>query len=325
MDYKRLVDLSTMAVLKANKQRAAIRKQAENLSLLDLDLRKLPDPDWGNKAAVSDWTSYKLWKDAAASDDKRLRRTIQNVFAEQGKRVQEKLERLWPIQKADEGKVDDLLRFAFDVGQADADVRGVIIPETKKLLVKYGNDLMASKNIPIPLIPSNPAVGKFMERWAGSEVRHITDGTRDLLHRQLIAAADAGEPIKAVLGRIGNVFQGDISVARAQKIARTELVTVSQNGRLIAAKESGVLKKKRWISELLPTTRQEKQGANHAAVHGTSIGIDELFQVRSRSGIDQMACPGDPNASGENRINCVCVCSYFTTGAFSDLFGNPTE
>jgi hypothetical protein len=272
-----------------------------------------------NPLRISDKTEYRIWKAQVEDDEKGLRVMFADYFRDQGERIASQLALHWPVQKAD-SPADELVQRVFDLSQENGELRATLVPRAERLLLDYGKGLLESKQLDIPFLPTHPGVREFMEGFGASQVRHINETTQELLRDQLTEALEAGDGIKAVLSRINEVFDGDISVSRAQRIARTEIVTLGNNGRLEAARQSGVLKKKRWISEQLGTTR-----STHAAMHGVEVELDQPFMVRSRKGIDKMQCPGDPSASAENVVNCLCVASYTTgRGDFDDITSKST-
>jgi hypothetical protein len=186
---------------------------------------------------------------------------------------------------------------------------------------KYGNLMLASLGVRGSFQLRNPRVELFLAKVAADHVTQINTLTRDLLRQNLVEAQAGGESIKQVLERIRDVFDGGLSSMRANRIARTEIVTLTNTSRHEAARQSGVVQKKRWISALIPTTRKEPDGANHADMHGIEVDFDQPFLVKNRAGSeDRMDSPGDLSASPENVVNCICIASYFSgTEEFRDL------
>lgn len=91
------------------------------------------------------------------------------------------------------------------------------------------------------------------------------------------------------------------------RIARTEVLTAASEGAHLAAKTSGLPLKKVWISD----TNVARARPNHLALNGTTIGIDERFEV----GDSMMLFPGDKAGSAGEVVNCLCAIGY-TTGLF---------
>jgi hypothetical protein len=127
--------------------------------------------------------------------------------------------------------------------------------------------------------------------------------------------------------RMNKVFKGDLSEWRARTIARTEVVTLTQFAALEAARQSGVVKKKRWVSELLDTTRDRPDGEDHRAMHDQEVDIDDVFNVPARKGeVNLMDGPGDPNADAENNVNCLCILDFpGSTPELDDIEGDVED
>ncbi len=306
----------------------APREKADT-GLTPISKMEMAEPRWDIAEEVDDWTEYMFWKQAAGPDEMVLRAQLAEFFEGQGERVLPRLAHNWPIHKADEGLsaeerrsiVETILKLLMDEKAEQGAMRSFMTPTAESMISKHGQVLLNTHGVSVPFVHTAPEVKQFMQDFTASQVRHITSTTREILKTQLLKAAEEGESIKAVLGRIRDVFSGDIAVQRAQKIARTELVTMSNGGRYLAAKQSGVFTKKRWVSEKLATTRKEPGGANHLVMHGIEKGMDEPFECSNRKGgVDLMLFPGADEGSAENVCNCVCVLRYKRTNAFDRLF-----
>jgi HK97 family phage portal protein len=284
---------------------------------LELEDTEKADLDPNDPVGVSDHRTWSLWKTQAGPDDRRLRATMQKWFREQGQRIAAELERAWPVQKADsdenESVVNDIL---LTLKEDDARLAEVLIPEAERVLEKYGAGLLAEMKSPKDFALDNPEVQKFLERYAAGRVRGINDTTRTILRNSLVKAFENREGVKDVLGRVRNVFDGNVSAARARNIARTELVTLVNNARHEGARQSGVVKKKRWICEQLPTSRKQ-----HSGMHGKVVDFDAKFEVPTRKGgVELMDAPGDMSAGADNVCGCLCIVGYFSgTEEFADI------
>ncbi len=285
-----------------------------------IDKRELAEPDWTNRQQVADYTEYLVWKQSAGPDERELYKRVRGLFAEQGERIIASLNNHWPFRKAD-GENDDLIVDAvFDAQQEDNSTRVVLMAGAEKLLKKYGSALLSSLGINKDFRLTNDRVQKFLTDYAAEKVRIINETTRNLLREALSEAYKNETPYKELIGKIADIFDGDVSVSRAERIARTEMVTLTNTARYEAAVDSGVVQYKRWISEQIPTTRQRPGGENHVILHGVVKALDEPFEARSRTGVDMMSAPGDLNASGENVCGCLCIASYYSgTSEFADL------
>lgn len=111
-------------------------------------------------------------------------------------------------------------------------------------------------------------------------------------------------------------------MAKAQRIARTEMATARNSAAHAAALEladSGVPIAKRWVA-----ARDERTRETHVAAHGTVKEVHDPFEV----GADRLDHPGDRvNGSPREVINCRCVCSYLEgmTVAEAEQFGRELQ
>lgn len=298
----------------------------------ELEKIEATEPDWEDPVAVRDWREWTFWKTSAAPDDRVLRNLMLEFWKAQYKRALPRIERHYKplpkkVKKAEGDEPPDLNEpdvesALFDIREENGLLHSFLVPSAEKIIRKYGNLLLVQMGLKPSFKLRDEAVEKFLEKFAADYVKYINDTTRSLLRKALVEAAQNGEDFKDVVGRIRDIFEGEISAFRAKRIARTELVTLTNSARFEAAKQSGVVKKKRWISELLPTTRREPHGANHEHMHGKIVDFDQPFEAPNRAGsFDKMDSPGDLSASPENVVGCLCIASYFSgTEEFADLF-----
>lgn len=300
----------------------------------DTEKRELEDihkaaPNWDNPLEVLDYQAFEIWKAQAGPDDRQLRGLMQDWFREQGERVLSKVERRWPsipVKKAEgdgEGgagflNVEDILA---DLLEDEGRLEAILRPEANRVMRKYGATMLAELQVPKRFELDAPHVKAFLEKYAAARVRQINEVTRDLLRRKLVEAWNERAGVKEVMAKIRDVFQGNISAFRARRIARTEIVTLTNSAKFEAAVQSGVVKKKRWVSELLSSTRKELGGANHVALHGKVIDLDKKFEAPNRrGGVDLLDCPGDLAASAENACGCLCIAVYSAgSGVFDHI------
>jgi hypothetical protein len=94
----------------------------------------------------------------------------------------------------------------------------------------------------------------------------------------------------------------EINKWRALRIARTEVITASNQGALMGAQSTGYPMEKFWIATYDQRTRD-----THLVVESQNPkNMDEGFRV----GAYLMECPGDPDAGPEEVINCRCSIAF---------------
>ena len=95
---------------------------------------------------------------------------------------------------------------------------------------------------------------------------------------------------------------GELSIARAERIARTEIISAQNMGSLNGAINSQATVKKKWLTSGLSGVRPTHLDAEAQP----AIDLNQTFQV----GNDQLMYPGDPKGSAEEVINCRCTIIY---------------
>jgi hypothetical protein len=94
---------------------------------------------------------------------------------------------------------------------------------------------------------------------------------------------------------------------QALRIARTETTAAANYASTLVSKTSGVDTDKVWISAGDARTRRlPKDQFSHVAMNLVKVPSDQPFKVPSKSGVQDMMYPGDPNGSAGNVINCRC-------------------
>ena len=125
-----------------------------------------------------------------------------------------------------------------------------------------------------------------------------------------LSVQDAAKMIKQKIG-ITNSY-------RALRIARTEIVSASNQGSLLGAKSTNLNLNKVWISRKIKGRTRH----SHFDVDGQIVGIDQPFIVPIYKGkgktnrVVKLLHPGDPNGIGDDKdlagsvINCGCTQGY---------------
>lgn len=95
---------------------------------------------------------------------------------------------------------------------------------------------------------------------------------------------------------------------RASRITATEVHTVANKANITAIRSLSRYFRKFWVSTIDDRTRgaRARDAFNHITVNGQERNIAEFFNISG----EKMMYPGDPLASGGNRINCRCVMTF---------------
>lgn len=144
-----------------------------------------------------------------------------------------------------------------------------------------------------------------VQSWIHSKAFKFSDEvnatTEDSLRSNLEEAIANGETLSQVEERIANVF--DIARgSRTAMIARTEVISASNEGAMASYKQSGVVEASEWVTSRDNRVRDEHQ------IDGETVELGAVFS----NGLEY---PGDPHGEPGNVINCRCTIAPVTKKA----------
>lgn len=149
---------------------------------------------------------------------------------------------------------------------------------------------------------TDPRVIEFLQE-RGRKIVGINETTRQAIVQAIAAGETAGDGIRQIAARIRQVF-AEASSLRARTIARTELLSASNEGSLDGARQSGVPDlRKMWLA-----TSDDRTRDTHRDIDGAEVELEEAFDVGGAA----MLYPGDPAGPASETINCRCTLLYVT-------------
>lgn len=146
------------------------------------------------------------------------------------------------------------------------------------------------------------AVRQWLAREGAKRVVGVSETTKEKIRRELTAGTADGETIHQLSKRLQSMYS-EFGNIRAERIARTEVISASNLGSQTAARSTNLPLQKEWISTLDERTREA-----HSAAHGQVRDMDQPYTVKGQS----LMFPGDGSlgASSDNLIQCRCTESY---------------
>jgi SPP1 gp7 family putative phage head morphogenesis protein len=157
-----------------------------------------------------------------------------------------------------------------------------------------GRDVAATTGLAFNL--RNPLADAAVERRAARLADLVGQGTADRISEAVTDALRDGGSMRDLAQHIrDDVFDGDTTDARAERIARTEMVGALNEGEWVSAKNSGVIAEKEWM-----TQGDERVRDSHAELDGVRIPLDEPFA-------NGLMYPGDQTGDPSEIINCRCT------------------
>lgn len=148
-------------------------------------------------------------------------------------------------------------------------------------------------------------VMKYVLNESARKVSGIIDTTRKAIRETLADGIGAGEGIDDLAKRVDTLYLEEIIPHRSEVIARTEVINASNLGSVEAAKATGLVLRKQWISAHDDRTRE-----SHRDADGQIVPMDAPFIV----GGSQLMWPGDTSlgAPPEETIQCRCGVAFVT-------------
>ena len=152
-------------------------------------------------------------------------------------------------------------------------------------------------NDPIALMWIKSKESKLVRELNAFTLESLTEDITEAVQEAVASGFEVGETMAQISDRIDAVYEFALE-GRADRIARTEVVSASNAGNLEALTKSGA-QNKEWLS-----SRDEKVRETHISLDGATVPMSSDFISPSGA---QLAFPGDPGAPAEEVINCRCV------------------
>ena len=148
------------------------------------------------------------------------------------------------------------------------------------------NTLLSEFDISVSFDLSNSHIADTIDTLL-TQVRGITDTTRDELRAVIKEGLDAGKSISQIAADI-RANAPDYSAARAETTARTETASAYTSGALLAYEETGVVQEVEWLATLDDKTSEVCQRLN-----GKRITLEQAQKGGFGNGIK--GPPAHPN------------------------------
>ena len=305
-----------------------------------------PNPFGGLSAPNSDQKMIKAKKDAArfarwkAIDDKfreheaKFKLSIAGFFRSQQTRVLKRLQEnaaallAGTIPKAlDLKSVDDSIDIIFDLSNEETLMKktaGKLIEGTFfDFAVRMTNQINPTFDYNITDPVANQWIAsktfKLVQEANRYTLETIKDEVKASIQDAVASGFSAGETIGDISDRIKSVYDFAVE-GRADRIARTEVISSANAGSFDAMKKAGI-ERKEWLS-----SQDDHVRDTHVVLDGQDKSLDEYFISPSGS---QLMFPGDPEADPSETINCflpdTIVEGSFLSGVRSKYIGSAVD
>lgn len=195
-------------------------------------------------------------------------------------------------------------------------VTATLMPEFSAIYELSAGHVLTAIGEAFPDLGDIPAVSGFAaaeQRLANAQNRLV--GIGDMLWEQardqLLIGFAAGEDIGQLRDRVRD--SAGVSAARAETIARTEVIAASNLGSIDQVRAAGLVGTKEWLD-----TPDERTRCTHRQAGGQTVDLDGKFQLGGggpdsacpKAGASYADVPGDPALPAAEGINCRCSIAY---------------
>ena len=178
--------------------------------------------------------------------EKLYKTMLAGVWAKQEKII---IANLKKMKKAwlSKDKIDDLL---YPVSQFEKELSSNALEIDLAIIDKQGKIEMAQiAATDVVFDVTNPEVQNWLKSYTPKFSKALEEISTTRLRRELIAGMGAGEGIPDLMKRVNNTY-AHWNKVRSETIARSEALRASNRASIEAYKQSGVVKKKVWITHI---------------------------------------------------------------------------
>ena len=141
-------------------------------------------------------------------------------------------------------------------------------------------------------------VQKFIKKKSFKFAHQVNETTQKKLRKALSEGVKEGEGVNELSKRVAKVFKIRRG-AESERIARTEVLSASNEANIEAYDQSGVIEAKEWL-----TTMDGRERPWHGAMDGE--GADGSVKTHQKFS-NGLMFPGDPAGDAAEVINCRCT------------------
>jgi HK97 family phage portal protein len=217
------------------------------------------------------------------------------------------------IEKTLEDKQDDLRQILVSIYKdVGSDFHGMIAQDitnkAKHILPSERKDIFGFLY---------EAVLNFIDTVSGYKVKQIMQNTLETLRDMLHFGVEQGLPIPDIAALIDLLYLNTIIPNRSTLIARTEVVSASNYGSQVAARQAqdaGLNLKKVWLSTSDRRTRPTHQKAN-----GQTVPLNQPFTISGH----KLMFPGDTSLGAPASETVQCRCTEYYEEESTKMIENP--
>ena len=161
---------------------------------------------------------------------------------------------------------------------------------------------LASLPVDITFNPRDSVMLRWLQERSYREAQLIQGATDEFVINSLWNAMYEEYSIPSAVEQLKTDF--GFSEGRAERIARTEVISAGRSGQYHGDKQSGIVIGKQWKA-----AHQDRTRAGHREADGDVVAFENPFYVANADGqLEPLLFPGDTSygATASNIINCRC-------------------
>lgn len=139
--------------------------------------------------------------------------------------------------------------FLFNLSKEIKRMKSIFGPMMQSLFKDQGKEVMDFLGTPGEIMTTTESAVSYLMTEGVKFVKDVNETTREDLRKTLAEGLEKGESIEQLKKRVQAVY-ADASSSRAKTISRTEVLRSTNAATLEAYKQSGVVTKKEWVTEL---------------------------------------------------------------------------
>lgn len=178
-----------------------------------------------------------------------------------------------------------------------------VVPAIAEVFAEAAENVAAQVDAVLPTEMTIPRVSSvFVEdkmALATNRLRGIGNEIWETIRDEVSTGMEDGESITELRDRILNV--ANMEEYRAERIARTEVISAANGGEYDQIQLIGATGTKEWLA-----TEDARTRKSHIAANGQSVAIADPFSVGGFS----LKYPGDPSGPASEIVNCRCTTLY---------------
>lgn len=209
------------------------------------------------------------WKEMIAQTDAweiAMKNVVVRLFKEQEKEVIEKITGVKSLRKPIES-------FLFILDAAQKKWGRAITPLLSNIIIERSRKVFSELGVEATIDMASDPVVRFLQEEAGQMIKGINEVTLDRLRTQLSEGVAKKESIPELTSRVKDIFDSE---ARAEMIARTEVLRASNFSSDESYKQSNIVEGKEWL-----TAMDERVHPGCVELNGEKVLLDDTFDTEA--------------------------------------------